>query len=49
MIVFNSILVLHNGNTSIYIYEFEQLPAGVYTIKLKSDLMDHTTRVIRIE
>jgi len=37
------------GQNSKYLSEFEQLPSGVYTVKLKSDLMDHTTRVIRIE
>jgi len=49
MIVSNSRLSLNNVSNSIYLSEFELLPSGVYTVQLESDLMDHTTRVIRIE
>lgn len=48
-VMFTSKVDVEAGQNIKYLNEFEQLPSGVYTVKLKSDLMDHTTRVIRIE
>ena len=48
-VMFTSKVDVEAGQNVKYLNEFEQLPSGVYTVKLKSDLMDHTTRVIRIE
>jgi len=48
-VMFTSKVDVESGQNVKYLNEFEQLPSGVYTVKLKSDLMDHTTRVIRIE
>ncbi len=48
-VIFTTKVDVEAGQNVKYLNEFEQLPSGVYTVKLKSDLMDHTTRVIRIE
>lgn len=48
-VMFTTKVDVEAGQNVKYLNEFEQLPSGVYTVKLKSDLMDHTTRVIRIE
>jgi hypothetical protein len=48
-VMFTTKVDVEAGQNVKYLNEFEQLPSGVYTVKLKSDLMDHTTRVIRID
>jgi hypothetical protein len=48
-VMFTTKIDVEAGQNVIYLNEFEQLPSGVYTVQLKSDLMVHTTRVIRIE
>ncbi len=48
-VMFKSKVDVEAGQNIKYLNEFEELPSGFYTVKLKSDLMDHTTRVIRIE
>jgi hypothetical protein len=47
--VFKKSLDLQIGINLRYIEEFENVPAGVYTVKVKSLTKDYTTRVIKVD
>jgi hypothetical protein len=47
--VFKKSLDLQQGINLQYIEEFENVPSGVYTVKIKSDTKDYTSRVIKVD
>jgi hypothetical protein len=47
--VFTKTIDVQQGINLRYIEEFENVPSGVYTVKIKSDTKDHTSRVIKVE
>ena len=48
-LMFTTKLDIQKGQNVRYIDSFERMPIGVYIVKIKSDDLEHLTRVIRIE
>lgn len=48
-LMFNTKLEIQKGQNVRYIDAFERIPTGVYIVKIKSNDLEHLTRVIRIE